>query len=233
VSSMEELIRQVASLKRDVETLQARERLMAVRGWRDDFLGDHFIQGPYTAQADGAGAIAILGSAHGGWAELANDAVLWNRCRLWLGDEFDGYATLDIDYGWVQISQFYFSSLVSSGVTFGASDTAENNYIRAGYNSAGGANWEIIMASPAGVAQHVQSDIAADTDPHVHRLEAYASGGVHYVDYYVDGVLAASADSGTYNIPAGLLTPLLRVQNRAAVQKIGWWDYWTVAPMNL
>ena len=199
------------------------------RGSWDDFLGDAYLP-QYTQDPDAGSTVGIWGSVGGGWARLANNAVLWNRARLWLGNSADGYATLDIQGGWMQIARMRLSTVADISATFGVSNAAETNFIGAGTNNAGGPNWEILLRTVASGWVHVQSAVAAATGTKDHALVATPVGGNYILDYYVSAVKVLSISSASYDIPTGVLTPLLRCQNRAAAARTTWYDSWYVVP---
>ena len=203
-----------------------------MRAWQDDFLG-HTLDARYASTVVGGGSVGLWGPVAGGWVRLANDAVAFHRCYLWLGDGADNYATLSAASGWTQVCKMRINTLASSECNFGAMDAAENNAIIAGYNGDYGANWEIVLRNGGGGWTHVQSTEPAESAPSssVHALKVTNVGGsVYQIEYWVGGVLLLKIDSVTYGIPAGVLTPVLRLQNRASSQTIGWWDWWLVRP---
>jgi len=87
-----------------------------------------------------------------------------------------------------------------------------------------------VTRTGGGAVNAVDSGVAADTDPHVHRLIAYPITGGRQVDYFLDGAQIAST---TVNVPTAVLTPLARCYAAAVAARALGLDYWGVIPMNL
>jgi len=201
-----------------------------VLGWWDHFLGES-LDARYDTSVVGAGTVGLWGSVSQGWVRLANDASAFHRVYLWLGDSGGAYATFQAVPGWVQACRMRVNNLTSGEVHFGCMDATETNGILAGYNASYGSHWEIALIDSGGAWQHIQSDVDARTDDVVMALQAQdMGGGVCQLKMWLDGVLLLTIDGGTYDIQTSVLTPVLRVQNRAAVQTIGRWDWWFASP---
>jgi len=231
-NTTEQLIARLSAAQKKLNALEAQERPLALRGWRDDFLGKS-IHEQYTAVSAGVGSGgALLNNFHGGMYVLTAGAGAGRFHYLWLGDAADGFATLDADLGWEMIARMNISHLTNIAGDFGAIDSASNNVILAGMNTTAVANnWLLQTRTGGGVVNSVDSGVAADTDPHVHRIMAYPiTGGLRQVDYFLDGTRIATT---TVSVPIAVLTPLARAYAAAAAARALGLDFWAVIPRNL
>lgn len=205
--------------------------LDALRGWKDDFLGDQLAD-QYTAVSSGAGSSgALLNNYHGGAYLLTAGAGAGFFHYLWLGDAADGFATLDADIGWLMLARCRMSHITNIVGDFGALDSAHNNIIQAGISTAAPAgNWLLVTRTGGGAVNNVNSGIAADTDTHWHALNVYPITGGRQVDYFLDGIQIATT---TVSVPTIVLTPLARCRAVAAAARAVTLDYWGVIPRNL
>jgi len=122
VSALEQVIAKQAALERRIEKIETKERPLALRGWRDDFLGDALHE-QYTAVSNGAGSAgALQNNAHGGVYRLTAGAGVGFSHVLWLGDAADGFATLDADYGWTMITRMSINAATNIRADFGVVD---------------------------------------------------------------------------------------------------------------
>jgi len=231
--TVEELVARLGAAQKRLAALEARERPLVLRGWRDDFLGDSLHE-QYTQDIAGVGsAIALLDPAHGGQVRLTAGPVSGRYAYLWLGDNAGGYDTLDVDQGWVMIALMKHVDSGTAGnqqTIFGASNAAITRFIQAGINEVRVAgNWMLDCQNAAGRTT-VDSNIAYDDLRHVHRLDVYPTLTGYRVDYLLDGVLIAS---NTTNIFTDCITPIIRCYAQSANQRRLDVDYWDVVPMNL
>lgn len=224
-----DLVARVTALERKLDALAAKERPLVLRGWRDDFLG-HVLRDQYTTETVGGGACTLQDDRHGGQVRFRAGATANDYHRLWLGDAADAYATLDADEGWVQISRSKLVDVVDVRAWMGATDFAENDAIRCGMSSAVGPNWLLETRTGGGAWNIVDSGVAADTDWHVHRLEANPTLAGRQVDYYLDGARIATT---IVSVPTIWITPVLQCQTLANDFTVLWVDYWDVIPQNL
>lgn len=230
----EQMVARIAKLEEDIEKIKTRERPLALRGWRDDFLGDALHE-QYTTEIFGVNSIVatLWIDAHGGWANLQSGDGAGRYSYLWLGDAADGYATLDADEGWTQIVRMKISHTTSIAGDFGAVDSAFNNIILVGMNTtAVAANWYLETRTGGGALNNIDSGVAADTDWHVHRFDVYPVPvtGVRQVDYFLDGARIATT---TVSVPTIVLTPIVRCYSTAAALRNIDVDFWAVIPKNL
>ena len=124
MSIEEELAARITKAQKDLAALEAKERPLALRGWRDDFLGDSLHE-QYTPVSAGAGSSgALQDNAHGGIYRLTSGPAAGRYHYLWLGNAVDGFDTLDADYGWVQIVRMAVSATTNFSGIFGARDAA-------------------------------------------------------------------------------------------------------------
>ena len=231
-STVEELVARLSKAQQRLSALEAKERPLALRGWRDDFLG-MAIHEQYTPQSNGAGSVgALQNNFHGGAYRLTAGAVLGAWHMLWLGDAADGFATLDADLGWVMMARFSISHTTSAWCNLGVRDAGYNDVIEFGFNTLGLANnWCLRTRTGGGVINTVDSGVAADTNPHWHVGNVYPiGGGLRQVDYFLDGALVATT---TISVPTIVLTPWAIAYAQAAAVRYMDLDYWGVIPMNL
>jgi len=228
---IKQLVARLAAAQKKLDALETRERPLALRGWRDDFLGDS-IQEQYTAVSNGVGSGgALQNNAHGGVYKLTAGAGAGRYHYLWLGNAADGYATLDADYGWKMIARMAISHTTTFDGQFGVADSAYNNFVLAGIGTTFlAANWVLITRIGGGAVNVVDTDIAADTDPHVHRLGVCPTLAGHQADYLLDGTRIATT---TVSVPIAVLTPIVRASATAAFARWDDLDYWVVIPQNL
>lgn len=199
-----------------------------LRGWKDDFLGDALHE-QYTIQTVG-GAVALQNQVGGVVRMIANVAGgPGNYARLWLGDAADGYATLDVDEGWIQMGRLQISDTTTIQANMGARDAAGNNLIDVGYDSVVGANWILRTRTGGGAINTVDSGQAADTDYHWFVLPVSLVSAVRTADFYLDGSLVAST---TTSVPAIALTPVLTAVQTGGNRALRA-DVWNVIPRNL
>jgi len=233
VSAVEEFVARLSRAQERLDALEAQERPLVLRGWRDDFLGRTWHEQYDVTDVVGAGSsITLLDAAHGGHLSLRSGAGVGRYARIWLGAFAGGYNTLDADEGWTQIARIQYQFALTNVIyMIGANITpALNRYIRVGVDTNIGANY--ILQCNDGVLSTTDSGVAADGAWHVHRLEAYpdpVAGGCR-VDYFLDGALIAYQ---TANVPTEVLTPFGFTYSRAANVRRSDWDYWDVIPGNL
>jgi len=204
----------------------------ALRGWKDDFLGD-VIADQYTAVSNGAGSGgALLNNAPGGFYQLTAGAGVGFFHQLWLGDAADGFATLDADEGWVMMARFSLSHTTTIAGEFGVRDLAYNNTIDAGLNVGFLANnWIIKTRTGGGAINTVDTGVVADVSLHWHVLDVYPiTGGLRQVDYFLDGARIATT---TISVPIAVLTPYVQSYATAAAVRRVYLDFWAVIPRNL
>jgi len=92
-------------------------------------------------------------------------------------------------------------------------------------------NWRLVTRTAAGPVNIVDSGIAADTDPHVHRLVTYPiTGGLRQADYFLDGALIATT---SVSVPITVITPIVRAYAIAVAARYVDLDFWAVIPRNL
>lgn len=202
-----------------------------LRGWEDDFFG-RAVHPQYLVEIVGAGStVTFLTPFHGGALRLTSGPAAGRYARLWLGDGADGYATLDADYGWVQITRMAISHTTNLAINFGAMNSTGNDYIFAGINTTVvAANWSLLTRTGGGALNNVDSGVAADTDWHWHVLDVFPITGGRQVDYYIDGSLIATT---TVSVPIIVLTPIVYCYSAAAAIRNVDLDYWAVIPRNL
>lgn len=220
--TVEELVARLSKAQKRLSALEARERPLALRGWRDDFLGDS-IHEQYTAVSNGAGSGgALQNNAHGGVYRLTAGAGAGFYHRLYLGDAAGNYNTLDCDYGWTMIARMELSSIAANvQASIGA---LAGDFVQVGYDGATSANW-LVWTRVGGVGASTASAVAADTDPHVHRIMASAGR----IDYWLDGALIATH---TASVPIIPMTPFCHAYSSGGTISLDL-DYWAVIPMNL
>lgn len=225
-TTVEQLVAGVATLEQGIRALEVRERPLALRGWRDDFQGDALHE-QYSTHVNNGTVGFSVGGQHGGVLELSVNAIADSWADMFLGTRADNYLTLDADSGWTMIWRMKVSSVAGNlRARAGARDDAANNYIAAGLWQDFGNNWIVVNRSGGGVVNTAASSIAADTDWHVHRIDA-TSGRV---DYFLDGDLLVTT---TVSVPIAVLTPWISTYVNAAVARIAYYDYWNTIPRNL
>jgi len=231
VSLSDELVARIASLEAQVEELQSRERPLVDRGWRDDFLGRAIHEQYDTTDVAGVDSgITLMDGMHGAWVRLRGGAAAFRYQALWLGDKADNYDTLSAAYGWTMIGRFYISAITDIITDFGTWNAAANRRITARANTVLGVNWYLICQDGGGTTI-IDSGVATDTDPHVHRVDAYPIGGGDYqVDWFLDGGLIVT---NIANVPADVLTPIVRCQSNGGATRDLYLDHWEVIPKNL
>lgn len=230
MSMTEEMVARIARLERRLAALEVKERPLALRGWRDDFLGDVIADQYSTTLAGGATVNypGTAGGAHGGDVRFRVAAAGDEGC-LYLGTQADTYRTLNTASGWLMICRMRVSSIAGSfNAAFGVRDNANNNIILGGLNqvSLASNNWAILTRSGGGAVAGNASAIVADINYHVFKLEATAGR----LDLYVDGTYAVTR---TANVPAGVLTPYIVAYTNVVVTRDLYVDFWDVIPMNL
>jgi len=168
--------------------------------WTDHFVGDT-IHGQYATEISGTGSdAALMDEAHGGWLRLTSGPLHGRYANLFLGNTAYNYDTLDCDEGWVMACRTRVSSTSNIISTIGAVSAGSNEATVSIANSGAGAiNWKI-RVQKAGAATEVVSDVACDTDWHVHAVRA-TSGKF---EYWLDEVKVATAET---NVPIVPLTP--------------------------
>lgn len=230
--TVEQLTERLNKAQKRLARLEAQERPLAFRGWRDDFLGDQ-IQDEYFQETSGAGsAIALVDGLHGGAVNLLSGPASTRYARLWLGDNADGFDTLDADEGYIQIVRMRIND-VSAGnfdTSIRTSNAAGTRAILTGLNIwLDATNWVIQCTDAAGNSSTV-TDAAFDTNWHWHRIEVYPTSTGHEVDYFLDGALIGQH---TTNVPTDILTAFLLVYSGGAVARNADFDYWGVIPRNI
>lgn len=205
-----------------------------LRGHKDDFFGD-FLRDEYDTEITGAGSIVatLVNGAHGGWVNLHAGAGAGRRSILWLGDQVRGYATLGADEGWTQIIRMKCSAVTDATLIFGVfdQDGLAQDLIVVGYLTPNSAtNWVIVTRTGGGAVNVEDSGVAADTDWHWHALNVFPITGGRQVDYFLDGARIATTIT---DVPAQIITPLIRAQAGVAATRELDVDFWAVIPRNL
>ena len=225
-TTVEQLIAGVTALEQGIRALEVRERPLALRGWRDDFLGTAFHE-QYSTHVGNGTVTFVPGGEHGGVIMLSTNAVLGAWADMFLGTRADAYLTLDADYGWTMIWRMKVSSVAGNlRARAGARDNAANNYIAAGLWQDFGNNWVVVTRLGGGAINSVASTVVADTNWHVHRL-GVTSG---LVNYFVDGSLLVTTP---VSVPIVPLTPWISAFVSAAVARDAYYDWWDVIPQVL
>lgn len=196
--------------------------LDVLRGWKDDFLGKAFHE-QYTVDPIGAGSsIALVDSAHGGWARLTSGPDAGDQAFLWLDMK-----TLDTDEGFIQICRGRISHSTSVFFNPGAAwVAATNDYCEVLCNTDWTNNWMIASDNGTGAVTWVDSGVPIDTGWHWHCLIA----SVGRLEHWLDGSLI---NVKTDKVPTVVMTPFIRCRRRAAVVRWADVDYWGVIPKNL
>jgi len=229
MSMTEEMVARIAKLERKLAALEVKERPLALRGHRDDFLG-RSLDVRYEQSIAGGGSITLQ-ALHGGVVRLRCGNLLNEYANLILGNAADAYTTLDADEGWVQIWRGQVPILTQLQATAGGYEFTTGTHIYAGFRvDVSAVNW-ILRCTGVGTT-NVDTGVAADTQYHVHRLETYPITGGRRVDYYLDGAPIGSCS--TANVTGNLLSPVLLNVNRVGGAVRDWYvDFWDVIPMNL
>jgi len=223
---IEQLVARLAAAQKKLDALEIRERPLALRGWRDDFLGDALHE-QYNLVVNAGGAGALQNNAHGGIYRLSVPNAAGAYARLFLGDGAGGYSTVGMNAGeaTVIITRMKLSVLGTGQGTFGAYKVGTTNLCQAGYSSAISPNWLIWSRDNAGGISWTLSTIAADTDWHVLRFEIEPT----ILTLWVDGDLACTH---TANLPINYLEPFWQAYRDSGALNVDL-DYVSVIPQNL
>jgi len=228
VSASAQVVAGITVLERGIEACEAQERILAARGWRDDFLGDSLHEQYDTALNNGT--VALVGGKHGGWVRCTAGVGNGDYGVLILGSVgAPEYYTLDIDYGWEQTWRMELDSVTNINAGALAFEWTNQYRIFCGLRTdIHATNWIIRCINAAGNS-FTDTGVAADTDPHVHWMVAYPTLTGHRVDYFLDGALIGSHTTNIYN---GFLHPMLWCVNRggSGTDRIAEFDYWDVIP---
>jgi len=222
-----EAVAQLTALERGIARAEARERILAARGWSDDFLGQALHE-QYEPRTDALGVgsyVALVNNAHGGVVRLYAGAAVAAYGRLMLGEQSDLYDTLDPDEGFRIIARWKLSHTTNVlGDMF--VNAPAWNHIHVVADTAHGPNWYIRNDNNIGVDNWEDSGVAIDTDWHVHELAATSGRAEHLLD-------GALINVSTTKIPTVPMTPDMRCLARAAAARYVDLDWWTVRPQNL
>lgn len=222
---VEDLVLQIAQLERGIAKAEARERILAARGWRDDFLGD-LLMDQYEQRLVGALSTLVLqDNAHGGVLRLTAGNVISDYARIMLGDSAYTFNTLDADDGWLMIGRYKLSHTTSILVDMFVTDALVNR-IHVSADTDHGPNWYLRTDNNSGVDNWADSGVAIDTLWHVHRLEVTSGRAEHWLD-------GALINTTTVKIPTVVETGNVRCLARAAASRYADLDYWVVEPRNL
>lgn len=220
---LEELVARVAKAQQRLAALEVKERPLALRGWRDDFLGDALAD-QYTAVA--GGTIALQDSMHGGIIRLTTSGAAWNISQLWLGANADTARTLRSTEGWIMLCRFCLNTNTNVQLMLGAQNNARTRQIFFGLVTGWAPNWLLVAQDGGGTTASAGTAGISDTNWHWVRMEVIPSE----LRAYLDGALVITH---TTNIPADYLTPVIDVRAEVAVAKNVDVDYIAWIPMNL
>ena len=224
-ATVEQLIAGVTTLEQGIRALEVRERPLALRGWRDDFLGDAFHEQYDLRTVGAASSILLQNNAHGGVVRLQTDANIADYARIMLGDQAYAFNTLDADEGWCMIGRYKLSHTTNILVDMFVTDALLNR-IHVTADTTVGANWYLRTYDNIGLENWADSGVAIDTDWHVHRLEVTSGRAEHFMD-------GALINYTTVKIPTVVETGNVRCLARAAAVRYMDLDYWDVIPRNL
>ena len=196
-----------------------------IRGWKDDFHGDH-IDDRYLATVSGAGSVAaaLKDGIHSGAIRMISGAATNRYSRLWLGNEADTRDTLNADPGWIMLCRMRVQLGTSVYAYLGARIAVGSDAILCGASTGVSAYWVITTRKASGSWTNVASDTLVSTGWYNHAIWVHSGR----VDYYIDGVLIGTSGS---EVPVINLTPLVYVQSLAASTRWMDVDFWATIPL--
>lgn len=226
MSTLEQILAKQGALEKRIQRIETKERPLALRGWRDDFLGDA-VHEQYTLLVNAGGAGALMDNVHGGFYQLSVPNAAGAYARLFLGDGAAGFSTIGMAAGQatIMIGKVGLDTLGTAQGVMGALEAGTNNLCYCGYVSSLSANWLIYSRDNAGGASWTASTIAVDTNFHWLRFEINPT----ILRLYVDSVLVCTH---TTNLPINYLEPFWQAYRESGVLNF-YLDFVAVIPMNL